>query len=124
MTYIIKNKKTSKYLSLDIFDNFIWDKNEKNAYRIKTDSIEEVKKFCENQALSFNDLEFIELKQYIVQETERNYYLNFLEGVPIFVSNQKEAYTFLIPSDVTLTEAKKDLINNFKLDETITFLER
>lgn len=96
----------------------------KNAYRIKTDSIEEVKKFCENQALSFNDLEFIELKQYIVQETERNYYLNFLEGVPVFVSNQKEAYTFLIPSDVTLTEAKKDLINNFKLDETITFLER
>lgn len=45
MTYIIKNKKISKYLSLDIFDNFIWNKNEKMLIELKLIQLKKLKSF-------------------------------------------------------------------------------
>lgn len=126
MFYILKNKKTGQYLH---FENqkYIWNNHETNALKINEKDIVFAKNILSNKPL-LSDLVFIKMEKYILKNTKTNYYLQFLENFPIWNQDENDGHVFLIPLDVSLEKAKRDLFNVFNLSledyNVVTFIKK
>lgn len=126
MFYILKNKKNGQYLH---FENqkYIWNKHELNALKINEKEVGSVKNILSNKPL-LSDLIFVKMEKYILKNTRTNHYLQFLKKFPVWNQDENDSHIFLIPSDVPLDKAKRDLFFIFNLSlkdyNVITFIKK